>query len=266
VNFLETIIADKRARVEEAKEILSLGELTSLVSDVRPKKDLKAGLFRKSGENVRIIAEIKRASPSKGAIAVDIEPVSIAKEYERGGASAISILTEASFFKGSTKDFREVREAIISLPLLRKDFIVDEYQVYESILMGADAILLIVAALGGSALSGFIRMSKESGLAALVEVHDDAELDIALSSGAEIIGVNNRNLVTFEVSPSTSERLAGKIPGSVVSVSESGISGVEGVREAGDMGYHAVLVGEHFMRAADREAEVRKLAGQGAVR
>ena len=266
MNFLETIIGTKKAGVEEAKEILGLAELTSLVSDVRPKNDFKKCLLREDGEPVRVIAEIKRASPSKGLIALDIEPRSLAKEYSMGGAAAISVLTESSFFKGSTKDFQDVREAVPSLPLLRKDFIVDEYQIYESVLIGADAILLIVAALERSTLEKFIGLSRECGLSALVEVHKDEELDAALSAGAEIIGVNNRNLVTFEVSAQTSERIAKKIPRGIVSVSESGISDQAGVLAAGELGYHAVLIGEHFMRSADKAAEVRKFAQPGGQR
>jgi indole-3-glycerol phosphate synthase len=265
VNFLETIVGTKKAGVEEAKQILGLAELKSLVADVRPKNDFRKRLLRENGNAVRVIAEIKRASPSKGMIAAEIEPRSVAEDYSRGGAAAISVLTESSFFKGSTRDFQTVRDAVPGLPLLRKDFIVDEYQIYESVLIGADAILLIVAALEYPALERFLGLSKECGLGALVEVHKDEELDAALSAGAEIIGVNNRDLATFEVSPRTSERIAKKIPRGIVSVSESGISAPEGVLAAGELGYHAVLIGEHFMRSADKAAEVGKFARPGGV-
>ncbi len=261
MNFLETIVNGTKGKIEEAKEILSLAELTTLVSDVRPKNNFRKSLLRQAGKPVRIIAEIKRASPSRGIIAAEIDPRSVARDYAKGGASAISVLTEGSFFKGSKQDFQAVREAVPEVALLRKDFIVDEYQVYESVLIGADAVLLIVAALDERTLAGFVKLAKECGLAALVEVHADEELDIALSAGAEIIGVNNRNLETFEVSTDTSEKMAGKIPGEIVSVSESGISDTIGLRTAAELGYHAVLIGEHFMRTENRVAEVRKFTG-----
>ncbi len=265
MNFLETIIGKKRAEVEEARGILSFGELTSLVSDVRPRNNFRERLSRRQGDPVKVIAEIKRASPSKGDIAAEIEPGAVAREYREGGASAISVLTESSFFKGSTRDFQAAREAVPDVPLLRKDFIVDEYQIYESVLMGADALLLIVAALDENTLGKFIRVANDCGLTALVEIHADDELHTALAAGAEVIGVNNRNLVTFEVSREASERIARQIPAGIVSVSESGISDVGGLRAAGELGYHAVLIGEHFMRTADRASEVRKFACQGNV-
>lgn len=260
MNFLETIIERKRASVENAKAILSPTELMSRVSGMAPKNDFRKNLSRGKGEPVRVIAEIKRASPSKGTIAAEIDPARIAKDYEAGGAAAISILTEDSYFEGSIGDFRVVREEVPRLPLLRKDFIVDEYQIYESLLIGADAILLIVAALSDDELKKFVHLSKECGLSALVEVHEGRELDSALSAGAEVIGVNNRNLVNFEVSPEVSVKLAERIPPGTVSVSESGVSDTAALRAAGDLGYSAVLIGEHFMRAADRAAEVRKFA------
>lgn len=263
MNFLETIISRRRASVEEAKGILSLTELMSLISGVRPGNAFGDRLRRRPGEPVKVIAEIKRASPSKGTIAAEIEPGEIAKDYAAGGASAISVLTENSYFKGSEKDFQTVRDAVQGMPLLRKDFIVDEYQIYQSVLIGADAILLIVAALDPNTLRQFLHTARECGLGALVEVHAETELDTALSAGADIIGVNNRNLVTFEVSKEASEKLATRIPRDIVSISESGISDLPGLRSAGDLGFHAVLIGEHFMRATDRAAEVRKFAEHG---
>lgn len=260
MNFLETIIGRKKAIVDKTKTEVSLEELMRLVSGVKPKNDFRKSLSRPAGEPVKVIAEIKRASPSKGTIAADIDPAGISRDYEAGGASAISILTEDSYFKGSAEDLITVRKAVPDIPLLRKDFIVDEYQIYESVHIGADAILLIVAALSVDKLKNFVAIAKKCGLSALVEVHDDRELDAALSSGAEIIGVNNRNLVNFEVSPETSVRIAARIPAGIVSVSESGISDIGGLHAAGELGYSAVLVGEHFMRAADRAAEVRKFA------
>ncbi len=263
MNFLETIIGRRKASVEKAKGVLSLNDLISLVSGLRPGNDFRKSLVRAPGENVRIIAEIKRASPSKGNISTDIDPADVARAYAAGNASAISILTEESYFKGSTKDLQIVREAVPGMPLLRKDFVVDEYQIYESVLIGADAVLLIVAALKEENLVRFIQLARKYGLCPLVEVHADDELDAALSAGADVIGVNNRNLATFEVSPETSERMARKIPAAIVTVSESGISDLEELRAAGELGYHAVLIGEHFMRAGDKAAEVRRFSSAG---
>lgn len=260
MNFLETIIGRSKASVEEAKGRLSIDKLINLVSNVRPANDFRKSLLRAPGDNVRIIAEIKRASPSKGNIALDIVPAEVARDYAAGGASAISVLTEDSFFKGSVNDLKAVREAVPGMPLLRKDFIVDEYQIYESVLIGADAVLLIVAALEKDVLARFVRLSRERGLCPLVEVHADRELDAALAAGADVIGVNNRDLATFEVSTDASERMAKKIPSGIVTISESGISDVGGLRAAGELGYHSVLMGEHFMRASDRVAEVRKFS------
>ncbi len=258
MNFLEKIIAQKRNEIQEAKKIVPLDELTDLVRGRRPKNDFKKAIGRRSGESVRVIAEIKRASPSKGVIAENADPVKLANDYRNGGASAISILTEKKFFAGSPLDLRNVRKAIPEMPILRKDFIVDEYQVYESVHIGADAMLLIVAALNEEELKRFISLARDLNLSALVEVHSEEEIEVALRAGAEIIGVNNRNLVTFEVSPDASERLAKKIPSGIVSVSESGIKEVAGLQDALNSGYHAVLIGEHFMRARERSAEVRR--------
>lgn len=262
MNFLETIVGRKKQSVAEAKEKLPLSEMAKRVSNLRPRNDFRQRLLRGAGDTVRVIAEIKRASPSKGTIAAEIEPAAIARDYASGGASAISVLTEASYFHAFPGDFRAVREAVPDTPLLRKDFVVDEYQIYESVLMGADALLLIVAALDKATLADFVAKANECGISALVEVHAEEELDAALAAGAQIIGVNNRNLVTFEVSQDASVRVARRIPEGIVSVSESGISGVDGVRAAGELGYHAVLIGEHFMRAESRVEEVRKFAHQ----
>lgn len=258
MNFLETIVGRKKESVAEAKERIPLSELEKRVLNLKPRNDFRRILFRESGDSVRVIAEIKRASPSKGMIAEKIEPASIARDYALGGASAISVLTEASYFRAAPDDFHAVREAVPDTPLLRKDFVIDEYQIYESVLMGADALLLIVAALDKAKLADFITRAKQLGIGALVEVHAEEELDAALSAGAEIVGVNNRNLVTFEVSREVSARVARGIPEGIVSVSESGISDVDGLRSAGELGYHAVLIGEHFMRAENRAEEVRK--------
>lgn len=258
MNFLETIVNQKKNAVEKAKEGVSLGKLKDLAAEIKLHNEFKTAIRRNHNESLKVIAEIKRASPSKGIFAININPAEVARDYRIGGASAVSVLTESNFFKGSIEDFQSVREAVPDVPVLRKDFIVDAYQIYESVFIGADAILLIVAALDENRLKAFITISNEYALSTLVEVHSDDELDMALSGGAEIIGVNNRNLATFELSPKISEKLARKIPREIVSISESGICDLAGLQAASDAGYHAVLIGEHFMRAADRVTELKK--------
>jgi len=258
LNFLETIVEKKKVVVEESKRVLGMEDLLSLTDNIRPSNDFRNGILKRADEWPKVIAEIKRASPSKGVIAANIDPASVAGEYKAGGASAVSVLTESEFFGGSSKDLQIVRESVQNIPVLRKDFIIDEYQIYESLLIGADAVLLIVAALDIDTLGRFIRAARGRSITALVEVHDEKELEKALSSGADVIGVNNRNLTTFEVSSDVSGRLAREIPVDVVSVCESGINKVDGIARAAQEGYHAVLIGEHFMKAADRIGELKK--------
>lgn len=260
MNFLETIINRKKSIVEEAKTILTLSEIQSLVEDVRPRRNFRLAITPDGTDingHLKIIAEIKRASPSRGVIVSDIDPAIVANEYEKGGASAISVLTETDFFNGSYKDFQSARDAV-KLPVLRKDFIVDEYQIYESLLMGADSILLIAAALSDANLENFLTIAKSMSLPALVEVHTKDELMRSIDAGAEIIGVNSRDLTTFEVSRDVAEKLVVMIPKDVVKVYESGIDRPQILSQIISLGYDAVLIGEHFMRAKDRISEVRK--------
>jgi indole-3-glycerol phosphate synthase len=205
-----------------------------------------------------IIAEIKKASPSKGLLAENFDPPSTARQYQDGGACAISVLTDRDFFQGSLADFEAARAAV-SLPAIRKDFTIDEYHVSEAAAHGADAILLIAAILDEAQLRGFRELATCYGMASLVEVHDDAELDVALKSGAEIVGVNNRDLHTFEVHLETSHRLAMRIPKHLIKVTESGIRDARDVRALMDAGYDAFLVGEHLMKAADPAAALRSM-------
>jgi indole-3-glycerol phosphate synthase len=197
-----------------------------------------------------VIAEIKKASPSKGVLSHDFDPAAIARLYASGGAAALSVLTDREFFKGSLDDLLSARNAV-DLPVLRKDFTIDEFHVIEAAAHGADAILLIAALLDESDLRRFRELAANYQMTALVEVHDQEELDRALASGAEIVGVNNRNLHTFEVTLETSLRLAGKIPAGVVKVSESGIHSQSDVKRLSDAGFHAFLVGEHLMKSKD---------------
>ncbi|MGB9591041.1 MAG: indole-3-glycerol phosphate synthase TrpC [Candidatus Kryptoniota bacterium] len=263
MNFLETIINRKKSVVEEAKTVLTLAELQSLVEDIQPRRDFSKAITADDGSDwqLKVIAEIKRASPSKGVIVSDIDPATVARDYEEGGAAAISVLTETDFFKGSYKDFQSARDAV-KLPVLRKDFIVDEYQIYESLLIGADSILLIAAALTDFHLENFISIAKSKSLPALVEVHSREELARAIDAGAEIIGVNSRDLMTFKVSRELGEKLVGMIPRDVIKVYESGIDHPHVLSYIMSLGYDAVLIGEHFMRARDRVSEVRKFVSR----
>ena len=205
-----------------------------------------------------IIAEIKKASPSKGLLAADFDPARLAREYEAGGAAALSVLTDEAFFQGSLADLAAAR-GVCGLPVLRKDFTLDENHVLEAAASGADAILLIAAILEAGEIRGLAATAAGYGMAALVEVHNERELATALDAGAEIIGVNNRDLTTFEVTLETSLRLAPRIPPEVLKVSESGIRSARDIERLREAGYQAFLVGEHLMKSHDPAEAVRAL-------
>jgi indole-3-glycerol phosphate synthase len=217
-----------------------------------------AGSLR--GTRLSVIAEIKRRSPSKGDLDPGLQPDVVAKEYEEGGASCLSVLTDADYFGGSPEDLAAARRAC-GLPVLRKDFTVQEADVADARLMGADAVLLIVAALSDDELARFSARADQLGLAALVEVHDDEELDRALAVGARVVGVNQRDLRTFTVDHDRSCGMAARIPGDVLAVAESGIRGGADARRLAEAGFDAILVGETLVRAADRGSALRGLAG-----
>ncbi len=252
MNFLSTIIDQKRPRVETAKGLVSLEVVRLMARQARTIATPHALIHALRDESRNnIIAEFKRRSPSKGEIRPAADPVNIAKAYESAGAAAVSVLTEEDYFDGSLDDLRAVRQAI-SLPILRKDFIFEEYQVYESAAAGADALLLIVAALDDETLGRLRRLTEdELGMDALVEVHTREEMDRAVNGGASLIGVNNRNLETFEVSLETSAQLAPSAADGAVLVSESGIESAEDIHRLRNLGYRAVLIGETLMRADD---------------
>jgi indole-3-glycerol phosphate synthase len=214
-------------------------------------------------DRVNVIAECKRRSPSKGVLCADYDPVSIARAYERGGAAAISVLTEPTFFDGALEHLSAVRQTV-TIPLLRKDFIVDEYQLFEARAAGADAILLIVAALEQDDLERLQKKAWDLGLAALVEVHDDAELARAVAAGARVIGVNNRNLRTLAVDVSASHRLAQMMPSGVTAVSESGLQSRADLERLMADGYRAFLIGERFMTDADPARAIEELTSGGS--
>jgi len=212
---------------------------------------------------IGVIAEFKRRSPSAGQLREGAQVEEIVRAYELGGACALSVLTEASHFDGSLEDLRRARAAS-TLPILRKDFIVDPYQLYEALAAGADAVLLIVAALAQHELESLHRLAGELGLEALIEVHDGRELHAAMSVGSALVGINNRDLRDFSVGVGRTDRLAGEVPAGVRVVSESGIGAREQLVRLEDLGVDAVLVGESLMRARDPRAALRELAGEGA--
>jgi indole-3-glycerol phosphate synthase len=246
--------------VERKREALShdsarLAELEKNAADRRDFRDFKRAL---TAHPPAIIAEIKKASPSKGVLAENFHPDQIAARYESGGAAALSVLTDTEFFQGSLDDLRVAR-AVTRLPILRKDFTISEFHVMEAAAAGADAILLIAAILSLDEMRKYREMAARLGMAALVEVHDGAELGQAIDSGAEIIGVNNRDLNTFEVTLETSLALAPTIPRGVVKVAESGIHSCDDVRRLTEAGFDAFLAGEHLMKSSDPAAAIRKL-------
>jgi indole-3-glycerol phosphate synthase len=254
-DILARIVAKKRE--ELACPGPSPDELAGRAQHVA-RRDFRAALERNSPA---IISEIKKASPSKGVLATDFNPVRIAREYEQGGAAALSILTDRSFFQGSLQDL-ECARAAVKLPVLRKDFTLEEYHVLEAAASGADAILLIAAILDERQIRDLRESAARWGMAALVEAHDERELDHAMAAGAEIVGINNRNLVNFQVTLETSLRLAPRIPDHVVRVSESGIHTAADVARLRAAGYQAFLVGEHLMQAERPAAALRALVNQ----
>jgi indole-3-glycerol phosphate synthase len=253
--MLNKIVTRKRAELRECKKSLPLAALKERISARKPPLDFAAAI---TGDRTRVIAELKRASPSRGVIVADFDAVGLARQYEKGGAAAISVLTEANFFGGSLEYLTAVREAV-SLPLLRKDFIFEPYQVYEAAAYGADALLLIVAILNQEQLEELLALSGELGLATLVEVHNEAEAGRALLAGARIIGINNRNLRTFEVDLNTTRRLRALLPRQQLVVSESGIRGRDDVKKLKGWGVNAVLVGEALVTAGDIPAKLKEL-------
>lgn len=245
VNRLEEILAHKRAEIARAKvRATDFRGLAEKRSDFR---DFASAIQRR-GKNLKIIAETKKASPSAGVLEPNYNPAQTAKKYERHGASAISVLTERRHFSGSPADLQAVRQAV-ALPILRKDFIIEEAQIFESVGIGADAILLIVAALGSKELKALYACAVAQRLSVLVEVHTRDEIAVALETGAELIGINNRDLTTFQVDLATTEKLLSEIPPGITIVSESGIRTAAEVDRMADWSIDALLVGEALMRA-----------------
>ena len=258
MNILEQLADRAKRRVAEAQKRKSSGEIREEALGL-PKGDFA---FEKAlgKDGLSFICECKKASPSKGIIAREFPYLEIAMDYEAAGADAISVLTEPSSFLGKRRYLEEIA-ANVSIPCLRKDFTVDEYMIYEARILGASAILLIVSILSPDQLKSYISCCDSLGLSALVETHDEAEIDIALKAGARIIGVNNRNLKNFEVDIQHSQRLRELVPESVLFVAESGIRNAEDVAAVRSAGADAVLIGETLMKAADRKAKLMELKG-----
>jgi indole-3-glycerol phosphate synthase len=261
MSFLDDVIASRRRDVAERKRHISPNALRGHARVRPPSRDFAAAL-RRVDRVPAVIAEFKRASPSAGSISsADVRE--IACSYERGGAAAISVLTEPRWFGGGLTDIAAASEAC-ALPVLRKDFIVDEYQVWESAAAGADALLLIVAALPARQLRELRELAEHLGMQALVEVHDATEVQRAVESGAKIIGINNRDLRTLSVDPQTAARLRPLLPRECISVAESGYVEPDDLVRCAEAGFDAVLMGESLMRATDRVAALRSLRGASA--
>ena len=261
-NILETIVEQKQREVAQLPaRLIAVGDLRDAMLEHGERRDFIAALKNPHVGKIGLIAEVKKASPSMGVICKDFDPVRIAKEYEAAGASCLSVLTDEKFFQGSLDYLRQIRAAV-KIPLLRKDFIIDERQILEAIEWGADAILLIVAILTDEQLEKFHMLAIEAGLAVLVEVHDEEELERALKISPALLGVNNRNLKNFKVDLATTENLAPKIisNGSLL-VSESGIHTRADVERVKKCGAGAILVGESLVKQGDIGAKVRELIG-----
>ncbi len=257
--YLDRILADHRAKARrDTRPMPRLMQDASLAAE--PVRGFSAALAQATG--LAVIAEVKRRSPSKGALAPDLDPARLAADYEMGGATCLSVLTDEEWFGGSQADLAAARGAV-SIPALRKDFTVTEADVCDARLMGADAVLLIAAALDDGELAAFHALAQELTLDVLVEIHDEAELERALAVGASLIGVNQRDLVTFEVDTERAVRMAPLMPAGVIRVAESGVRGVADAARLAEAGYHAVLVGESLVTAGDAAAGVAGLRSIG---
>ena len=257
--ILDEIVAYKRQFVAEICGRIPLEEVRQRAESAPVPPPFFDGLIK--GEDIAVIAEIKKASPSRGLLRAEFDPVAIAETYESNGASAISVLTDEKYFQGSADILTRVSN-VVDIPILRKDFVVDPYQVYEARAIGAAAVLLIAAVLSPAELEEFIGLCREVNLDALVEVHSEGEVLVALEAGADIVGINNRDLRTFQTDLQTTLELVGGIPDEVLVVSESGIHTRDDVVRVRDAGADAVLVGESLMREADAGRKLRELLGE----
>ncbi|MCL2087304.1 MAG: indole-3-glycerol phosphate synthase TrpC [Oscillospiraceae bacterium] len=261
MSVLDEIVKKTRERIEQKKREVPLEEIKKRAENFAPTlNDFPFEKALRAAGDIAFICEVKRASPSKGIIAAHFPYVDIAVDYQAAGAAAISVLTEPFYFKGDDSYLSEISEAV-DIPLLRKDFTVDTYMIYETKILGASAVLLICSILNRETLAEYIELSHSLGLSALVETHDENEVNAALSAGAQIIGVNNRNLKTFEVDIRASERLRPLVPKDKIFISESGIQTPADIEKLRKIGTNAALIGETLMRSPDKKSELRRLKG-----
>lgn len=254
--ILDEIVEEREQQLQREMDNIPLEDMKEMaLNSTRKNHGFKEALQK---EGLSVIAEVKKASPSKGVIAEDFRPVETAIAYEKAGAAAISCLTEEHYFKGGSKYFADIR-AKVEIPMLRKDFIIDKYQIYEAKVLGADAILLIAAILEEETLKEFYQLGKELGMDCLVEVHNEEELKKVVACGCDIIGINNRNLKTFDVDLNTTSKLADKIPYEAVLVSESGMQNKEDLLNVRNQGADGVLIGETFMRSGNIDETMKEL-------
>jgi indole-3-glycerol phosphate synthase len=258
--LLAQIVGNKREELAEACLKRPLKEIRARLRYIGPSRNFIESVTSTKDRPVRLIAEIKKRSPVKGLLREDLRVDDLARRYEEAGASAISVITEEKYFSGDPVYISMAKKAA-KIPVLRKDFLLEEYHLYESRFLGADAVLLITAILDQSALSDFIRLSSELGMVSLVEIHDEWELERALKAEAEVIGINNRDLSTFKVDINTTFRILKEIPSGKIIVSESGIENRYDVQRLGDAGVNAVLVGESIVTSKDIEAKIKELIG-----
>lgn len=258
--YLDRIVETKKKEVDALRRDVGLPRLEREAAAAPEPRGFVAALRNRHRDNVGLIAEVKKASPSKGLIRPDFDPAAIASAYERAGADCLSVLTDRDYFQGGNEVLGRVRDTV-GLPILRKDFIIDELQVYEARAIGADAVLLIAAILPQDRLAALLAEARGLGMDVLVEVHDAEELERVLALDADLIGVNNRNLRTFVTDLAVTDRLLGRIPAGVCKVSESGLSAPDDIRRVTTSGADAVLIGEHFMRQRDVEEAVAALLG-----
>jgi indole-3-glycerol phosphate synthase len=261
MDFLKTIVDVKREQVERTMKTIPLNQVREEAEKRNDFRPFAKSLINNGKDTINIIAEIKRASPSKGVIRADVDAAAFAMAYERGGAAAISVLTETEFFKGSVADLKAARKAQ-KLPVLRKDFILSEYQIYESAAIGADAILLIVRMLEETQLRSYIALAAELGIDSLVEVFEEKELETAARAGATLVGINNRNLDSFEMDTGRAAGMAARMGKDMVAVAASGIEGRKDIEAGIKSGLHNFLVGESIMRADDSERFLKNLIGK----
>jgi indole-3-glycerol phosphate synthase len=261
MGILQDILAKKKERVKDSKILASLKELKTKISDNKKPRDFRSAIRRPRGAGIKLIAEIKRASPSKGIIRSNFDHMAIARIYEGKTVHAVSVLTEEDFFLGNLQFIPEVKQ-VLTKPILRKDFIFDEYQIFEARAYEADAILLIAAILENNQAAEYLHVAKEQGLSVLFEVHNFRELEMALSVNADIIGINNRNLETMKVDIQTTFDLKREIPSDRIVVSESGIKTSEDVKSLGAAGVDAMLIGTSFMEAKDIGKKIEELMSE----